>query len=98
MVCPPAPGKGLWLALGDYVLRPRQVGDRMKLSKRPTKTLKKLMMEKKIPSPLRGCLPVVAQGERVAAVAWLGVDQDFLAQPGQAAQYITITKEKDNHA
>ncbi len=98
MVCPPDPGKGLWLALGDYVLRPRQVGDRMKLSKRPTKTLKKLMMEKKIPSPLRGCLPVVAQGERVAAVAWLGVDQDFLAQPGQAAQYITITKEKDNHA
>lgn len=91
-------GEGLWLMDGDYVLRPRGVGDTLQLPKRPTKTVKKLMMEKKIPATLRPRLPVLAQGERVAAVAGLGTDQNFLPQPGQAARYITITKENDDHA
>ena len=72
--------------------------DTLQLPKRPTKTVKKLMIEKKIPSHLRPCLPVVAQGERVAAVALLGVDQAFLAQPGQPARYINVTKENEDHA
>lgn len=97
-VCPGTPGKGLWLTPGDYTLRPRQVGDTLQLLKRPTKTVKKLMMEKKIPASLRQRLPVLAQGERVAAVALLGVDQDFLPAPGQPARYITITKENEDHA
>ena len=97
-VCPQSPGTGLWLTPGDYVLRPRQVGDTLQLPKRPTKTVKKLMMEKKIPASLRQRLPVLAQGERVAAVALLGVDEDFLAVPGQPARYITITKENEDHA
>lgn len=97
-VCSPSAGGGMWLVPGDYVLRPRQVGDRMKLPKRPTKTLKKLMMEKYIPAHMRRHVPVVAQGERVAAVALLGVDQDFLASPGQPARYITMTKENKDHA
>ena len=97
-ICPQEKGKGLWLVPGDYVLRPREVGDTLQLPKRPTKTVKKLMMEKKIPSHLRPRLPVVAQGERVAAVALLGVDQAFLAQPGQPARYINVTKENEDHA
>ena len=97
-VCPHSPGTGLWLTPGDYVLRPRQVGDTLQLPKRPTKTVKKLMMEKKIPASLRQRLPVLAQGERVAAVALLGVDEGFLAAPGQPARYITITKENEDHA
>lgn len=97
-VCPPERGEGLWLIPGDYILRPRQVGDTLQLPKRPTKTVKKLMMEKKIPASLRSRLPVVAQGERVAAVALLGVDQAFLAQPGQPARYINVIKENDDHA
>ena len=97
-VCPQNPGEGLWLTPGDYTLRPRQVGDTLQLPKRPTKTVKKLMMEKKIPASLRQFLPVLAQGERVAAVALLGVDADFLAAPGQPARYITITKENEDHA
>ena len=97
-VCPQEKGKGLWLVPGDYLLRPREVGDTLQLPKRPTKTVKKLMMEKKIPSHLRPRLPVVAQGERVAAVALLGVDQAFLAQPGQPARYINVTKENEDHA
>ena len=74
------------------------MGDTLQLPKRPTKTVKKLMMEKKIPASLRSRLPVVAQGERVAAVALLGVDQAFLAQPGQPARYINVIKENDDHA
>lgn len=94
-VCAQSVGEGLWLIPGDYVLRSRGVGDTLQLPKRPTKTVKKLMMEKKIPAPLRPRLPVLAQGERVAAVAGLGVSQAFLPQPGQAARYITITVEND---
>ena len=97
-ICPQEKGKGLWLVPGDYVLRPREVGDTLQLPKRPTKTVKKLMIEKKIPSHLRPRLPVVAQGERVAAVALLGVDQAFLAQPGQPARSINVTKENEDHA
>lgn len=97
-VCTQTAGEGLWLIPGAYVLRPRGVGDTLQLPKRPTKTVKKLMMEKKIPASLRPRLPVLAQGERVAAVAGLGVGQDFLPQPGQDARYITITKENDDHA
>lgn len=97
-VCPQQKGDGLWLKPGAYILRPRQVGDALKLPNRPTKSVKKLMMEKKIPAYLRDHLPVLAQGERVAAVALLGADQDFLAQPGRPARYINVTKENDDHA
>lgn len=97
-ICPQTPGEGLWLRPGTYTLRPRQVGDTLQLPKRPTKTVKKLMMEKKIPAALRQRLPVLVQGERLAAVALLGTDQDFLAVPGQPARYITITKENEDHA
>lgn len=97
-ICPSHPGTGLWLTPGDYVLRPRQVGDTLTLPKRPTKTVKKLMMEQKIPASLRDRLPVAVQGERVAAVALLGVDQDFLARPGQPALSINVTKENNYHA
>ena len=68
------------------------------MPKRPTKTVKKLMIEKKIPASFRPRLPVVAQGERVAAVALLGGDQAFLAQPGQPARSINVTKENEDHA
>lgn len=96
--CPEGPREGLWLIPGDYLLRPRAVGDRLTLPKRPTKTVKKLMIEKKIPASLRPYLPVVAQGERVAAVALLGVDGDFSPAPGQPALSINVTKENEYHA
>lgn len=97
-LCPEGSREGLWLIPGDYVLRPRQVGDRMTLPKRPGKTLKTLMMEKKIPASERHRLPVVALGERVAAAPFVGVDRDFLAQPGGPALYINVTKENEDHA
>lgn len=97
-VCTPGTGEGMWLIPGDYMLRPRQAGDTLQLPKRPTKTVKKLMMENYIPAHTRRHIPVVAQGERVAAVALLGVDAAFLAAPGQPARYITMTKENKDHA
>ena len=58
------------------VARPRQQGDRLRLPGQREKTLKKLLIEKKIPRYLRDSLPVVADERGVLAVAGLGENTD----------------------
>ena len=58
------------------VARPRQTGDVLRLPKQREKTLKRLLIEKKIPRHLRDTLPVVADEQGVLAVAGLGENTD----------------------
>lgn len=75
-------------------LRPRREGDRLTLAGRPGKTIKKWMIQEKIPRALRAELPVLDCGGQVAAAAGLGPDAAFLPVPGRAAWHITFYSTK----
>jgi len=55
------------------------------------------MIDRKIPASLRGALPVLAAADGIAAVAGVGADQRFLAQPGELAVEIKIEKEDETY-
>jgi tRNA(Ile)-lysidine synthase len=70
-------------AINDAVFVDRRgEGDRITLDGRSGKSLKKLMIDEKVPAPERDSLPVVFVGGRAAAVYGLGVDEDFAPRGG----------------
>lgn len=93
-VCPAEPVDeegGFYLDLTDLpplVIRPRKTGDAIQLPGRPTKTLKKLFIEKRILRWRRERVPVLATVEdQVLSVAGIGPQRTRLAKPGQKAMY-----------
>ncbi len=90
--CSETKPKGAFLAvsqdkIGDTItIRPRQVGDELTLSG-GTKTVKKRMIDMKIPVNLREGLPVLEWDDQVVAVWKLGVDIEFLPQMGEKVWY-----------
>ena len=80
---------------GKLSLRPRSVGDRLQMPDGHSKSLKKLMIEKKIPKDRRDHLPVFLAEDRIAAVAGLGCDPDFRPQEGECALLIHIENYKE---
>ena len=83
-----------YLRPGEYFIRSRREGDTLTLGKRPAKTVKKLMIEGKVPARRREHIPVLALGDRVAAVGGLGPERDCLAEPGAPALHIMIKTEE----
>ncbi len=77
---------------GGLTLRSRQPGDTMRRAG-GTRSLKRLMIDKKIPATLRPGVPVLCTPSGVAAVVLIGADVRYLAQPGELAVEITIEKE-----
>ena len=80
---------------GEYTLRTRREGDKVKLGKRPEKTVKKLMIEERIPARRREHIPVIAGDGTAAAVGGFGPDARFLAKKGQPSLHITLTEENE---
>ena len=74
-------------------VRSRMPGDVLRLSG-GGKSLKKRMIEKKIPARLRPQLPVLADSAGVIAVYSLGIDPSRAALPGEAAFIVTIKNER----
>ena len=74
-------------------VRSRKTGDSIKLPGRPSKSLKKLFIDEKIPAADRSAVPVIADAGSVAAVYGFGVDVRFMAADGDEVFEITI-KEK----
>lgn len=72
------------------LLRPRAEGDVLALSCR--KSVKKWMIEKKIPVHERQGLAVFVCGDQIAAVAGLGADQAFVANAGEEAVIFSVEK------
>lgn len=98
-VCPEAPSADahvFYLACGKVegtlFLRSRRTGDVLRLPGRRARTLKKLMIDRKIPRLRRALLPVLADDAGVAAAAELGPDTDRLAAPGEAAFEIKMER------
>ena len=70
---------------GEILLRFRQSGDAMRLSG-GTKTLKKLMIDRKIPAARRQTLPVITDSRGILAVYDIGADIDRTAKQLPAVQ------------
>lgn len=82
-----------YLKQRNYLIRSRREGDELKLGKRPTKTIKNLMIEAQIPRHLRSCVPVLADSSnRAAAAGGLGPHWEALALPGDPCLKITMQK------
>jgi tRNA(Ile)-lysidine synthetase-like protein len=80
-----------YLRPGSYLVRSRREGDGLQLGKRPWKTVKKLMIDGKIPRHLRALVPVLA-GEETAAVGGFGPHFGALALPGEESLHIIMRK------
>lgn len=78
----------------SLLLRARRTGDELRLPNRKKKTVKKWMVEEKIPRHLRDTLPVLLIEKQIAAVAGLGVDESAQPQSGKNAWHIEIKPEK----
>lgn len=100
VTCPPAGERRprAWYLARDAgetpMLRPRQTGDELALPGRDTKTLKKWMIEQKIPRRDRDRIPVLADERGVLAAAGLGPHRDRMAQSGQPAWEVVFWKER----
>ena len=82
---------------GGLTVRSRRTGDRLQLPG-GSRSLKRLMIDRKIPAAARAGVPVLAVGAEIAAAAFIGADQRYLAQPGELAVEITIEKEEKTYA
>ncbi len=100
--CEPAEGQRIYNSLTNFlikrdtinselIIRPRKTGDALK-TRAGTRSVKRLMIDKKIPAHMRASLPVIACGDRVLAVYGLGQSVDTLPVGGEPA--IIIKTEK----
>lgn len=72
-------------------VRPRRTGDRLTRPGRCPATVKKIMIDEKLPRHLRDRLPVMEHNGQPVAVAGLGPDTAFLPAPGQPCWHILYT-------
>lgn len=85
---------GVRLGPGAVGIRFREGGERLRPdAKRPRRPLKDLLRESAIPPWQRSRLPLVYVGDRLAWVAELGPDADFIASPGERGWRIAWTPE-----
>lgn len=77
--------------VSSLTLRSRRTGDQLTLPGRPTKPVKKWLIDEKVPRMIRDSLPVLDCGGQVAAVVGLGTQADLLPKAGQAAWHICCT-------
>lgn len=73
----------------EISLRTRQTGDTLRLSG-GTKTVKKLLIDRKIPVSLRDTLPVITCDGVCAAVCGLGTHTDYAAKQGEPAVIVEL--------
>lgn len=78
---------------GALTLRSRQTGDLLRLPG-GSRSLKRLMIDRKIPAPKRQHIPVLSDEQGVLAVWGLGADRDRTAAPGELAIIVNL-KERE---
>jgi tRNA(Ile)-lysidine synthase len=83
-------------AEGEVLARPRRTGDTFTPLGRRTKTLKRWMIEEKIPQGSRENVPVLEQNGTICGVPGLGVAQSAHPKPGEAAWHITAAQNASN--
>ncbi len=84
------------IGIGGLFVRSRQSGDQLVLSG-GSRSLKRLLIDKKIPASRRGLVPVLADAQGIFAVGGIGADLRCLAKPHELALKIQIEKEEASH-
>lgn len=86
--------KGSYLvhAEGKLILRSRREGDTIRLPG-GTKSLKKILIDRKIPAAQRDRIPVIADAAGVVAVMGIGANEDRKAQPNYRIRFETIENQ-----
>ena len=84
-----------YLRPGRYLIRPRREGDALILGRRPEKTVKKLMIDEKLPAGRRNRVPILDRDGRAAAAGGFGPDKRHLAEPGTPALHIILKTEEN---
>lgn len=74
-----------------WVLRSRRAGDALRLPG-GRRSLRRLLMDRKIPAQARDAMPVVAAGDQILGVGGIGVNLDFAAPAGGPAVEIRLSK------
>lgn len=84
-----------WLKLKGSRLRvrPRRAGDELTPVGRRRKSLKRWMIEEKIPRPLRDSIPVLEQDGVICGVPGLGADRSAHPGPGETAWHILVKRK-----
>ncbi len=77
---------------GNMHVRPRKSGDRLRLPGRPEKSLKKWMIERKIPAEERDLTPVFADERGAVAVPGIGADARAAAE-AEAADAVLLFRK-----
>lgn len=90
---PVGPGNLAGWGRGAHRPFPGGPGDRLERPGRPGRTVKKIMIDQKLPRHLRDTVPVLDSGGRVAAVAELGPDAAFLPRLGEPCWHITAKRK-----
>lgn len=75
-------------------LRARRTGDRLTPPGRLGKTVKKWMIEARLPRFQRDTLPILDCGGQIAAAAGLGPDRAFVPPAGGSAWHITVVSSE----
>lgn len=79
---------------GRLILRPRLTGDIITLPHRKARTVKRLLIDAKVPRELRQQLPVLADDNGLVALAGFGPEESRLAMPGCDSFHITFLKKE----
>ncbi len=82
------------IAQSILFVRPRRVGDQMSVSGGHNTTLKKLLIDRKIPRAQRERIPVITDGQNILAVPGIGINRRFAPQEGEPALLILVEKEE----
>ncbi len=97
-VCPAKAYVSPWefyLRPGAYLVRSRREGDRIALGRRPEKSVKKLMIEGRVPACRRELVPVLDREGAPPAVGGFGPGKGCLAEPGEPALHIILKVEEN---
>ncbi len=78
---------------GNLVVRSRREGDEIKLKKRPSKTVKKLFIDYKVPRRDRDLIPIIADDSGVVAIPGFGIDERY-TENGECGVVIIAAKRK----
>lgn len=76
------------------IVRPRRVGDTLTLPDGHHRSLKKLLIDRKLPRAERDCLPVIESDGTLLGVSDIGVNFSHVALAGSPALIIHIEKEE----
>ena len=103
ITCTPVPAAGpsgpdIWYLKPEAIgrtacIRARQTGDVLRLPGRGSRSLKRAMIDAKLPRLLRDTLPVLADGDGVIAAAGLGCDERRRAPEGAPALRVACTAD-----